>query len=127
MPRPLLIPAALVMFAAGIAGATACTDRAGTDHAVADSLPGVAGATPDTLSAAAADGVTTVTAADSGCAPAPLADSAAGPVRLGMAVEELRTRCAGTRDSTGLAEEGLAARTLLVPVGADTVAARIVD
>jgi hypothetical protein len=122
MPRPLLIPAALVMFAAG---AVACTEQAGTDRAATDTLPAGAGAVRDT--SAAADGVTTATAADSGCAPAPLADSAAGPVRLGMTVEELRTRCAGTRDSTGLAEEGLPARTLLVPVGADTVAARIVE
>ena len=81
----------------------------------------------DSARPASADGVTTVTPADSACAPAPLADSAAGPVRLGMTVEQLRARCAGTRDTTVLADEGMRERMLLVPVGRDTLAASIVD
>ena len=86
--------------------------------------PGARGA--DTTPVAATDGVTMETPADSGCAPAPLADSAAGPVRLGMRVEEIVARCPGTRDSSE-ALEGTRQRTLLVPVGTDTVAASIVE
>lgn len=84
-------------------------------------------ATPaDTTPIAATDGVTAETPADSGCAPAPLADSAAGPIRLGMRVDEIVARCPGARDSSGT-EEGTPTRTLVVPVGAtDTVAASIV-
>lgn len=120
MPRSRLIPATVLVFAA-------CMGCTGGDRSADTVAATVPAATPDTTGAAATDGVTSITAADSGCAPAPLADSAAGPVRLGMSVEELRTRCAGTRDSTGLADEGMSARTVLVPVGADTVAARIVE
>src|SRR5690348_6942921 len=75
---------------------------------------------------AATDGVTADTPADSGCVAAPVTDSAAGPVRLGMRAEEIARRCAGARDSSGT-QEGMPTRTLVVPLGADTVAARIVD
>lgn len=121
MLRAPLIPVALVLFATiGAIGAMgACSGRDRSDTGAAATLP-------DTTSGAATDGVTSLTPADSGCAPAPLADSAAGPVRLGMTVDELRARCAGTRDATGL-EEGMRARTITVPVGADTVAASIVE
>lgn len=86
-----------------------------------------AAAARDTTPTTAADGVTAGTPADSGCAASPLADSAAGPVRLGMRVEEIVARCPGARESAG-SEEGTPTRTLVVPVGAaDTVDASIVD
>jgi hypothetical protein len=99
----------------------ACTG----DARPADSAAGTAAR--DTTPVAAADGVTAGTPADSGCAAAPLADSAAGPVRLGMRVEEIVARCPGARDST-VSLEGTPARTLVVPVGdADTVDVSIVE
>jgi hypothetical protein len=113
MSRSWLTLASLLVFGA-------CTG----DARPADSA---ATAARDTTPAAAADGVTAGTPADSGCAAAPLADSAAGPVRLGMRVEEIVARCPGARESTG-SEEGTPTRTLVVPVGAtDTVDASIVD
>jgi hypothetical protein len=113
MSRHWITLAALLAF--GGAG-TACTrDTRTPDTSEADTAP-----------VAAADGVTTETPADSGCAPAPLADSAAGPVRLGMRVEEIVARCPGARDSS-VSQEGTRTRTLVVPVGRDTVEASIVE
>ena len=112
MHSRLLIPAILLLVAA-------CSgpERAATDT-MADSLA---------ERAAATDGVTTITPADSGCAPGLLADSAAGPIRLGMSVEEARARCPAAHDTTALGAEGMRERILHVPVGADTVAASIVE
>lgn len=113
MPRSIVVPLCALVFAGCVAGCR--SESRPADDPVDSTRP------------AKVDGVTTVTPADSGCAPAPLADSAAGPVRLGMTVEQLRTRCPGARDSTGLADEGMPARSLVVPVGTDTVEASIVD
>src|SRR5215217_1557855 len=80
----------------------------------------------DTTAVAAPDGVIVPTPADSGCSAAPIADSSAGPVRLGMRVDEITARCPGAHDSSGT-REGMPVRTLVVPIGSDTVAASIVD
>lgn len=113
--RPLL---RLLFLAACIACAG---DGRPTDRRAGDSTPA-----RDTATPARPDGVVATTPADSGCLATSLADSAAGPVRLGMGVDEIARRCAGTRDSSGT-QEGMPARTLVVPIGADTVAASIVD
>lgn len=113
MPRSILVPLCVPLSALVFAGCR--TESRPADDAT------------DSAGPAKVDGVTTLTPADSACAPAPLADSAAGPVRLGMTVEQLRARCPGARDSTGLGDEGMPTRSLVVPVGTDTVEASIVD
>ena len=80
----------------------------------------------DSTPVAATDGSTVPTPADTGCFAAPIADSSAGPVRLGMRVDEITARCPGARDSSGT-QEGTPTRTLVVPIGAELVAASIVD
>ena len=80
----------------------------------------------DTTSAASSDGVAVASPADSGCAGGLLTDSSAGSVQLGNRVESIRARCPGARDSTGT-QEGMPTSSLVVPVGADTIAVSIVE
>lgn len=108
----VIVPACAAQFAACGAGDGKPADTA------TDTATQVAGADSAAASPAAP--------AESACAPAPMSDSAAGPVRLGMTVESLRARCPGTRDSTGLGDEGATTRSLLVPVAGETIDASIV-
>lgn len=116
MRRPFLVVPAILLLVAACADA----DRAADTVAVRDTAAALA-------AAGVTAGVTPGTPADSGCMPGPVADTAAGPVMLGMTVDEIRARCPGARDRTALADEGQPARTLTVPLGGDTVVASIVD
>lgn len=110
--------AAIVMTACATGDPSASDSGETTSPAPAPGSPG-APSSPDTSAGRAPVG--------GGCTASPLTGDAAGALRIGMTVDDVRARCGVASDGTRPGPEGEPSRVIEVPMGADTVDAEIED